>query len=80
MVFLCTCGTFPLHYVISSEDNNKKREGRAAKIYKIEIREKAKEKSLYRYALVSKSQADPKGFFIVLEMINQLVRGQPSDL
>lgn len=25
-------------------------------------------------------QADPKGFFIVLEMINQLVRGQPSDL
>ena len=41
-----------MHYVISSEDNNKKREGRAAKIYKIEINEKAKEKSLYRYALV----------------------------
>lgn len=26
------------------------------------------------------SQAEPKGFFTVLEMINQLVRGQPPDL
>lgn len=63
--------------MISSEDNNKKREGRAAKICKIEIHEKAKEKACIGMPWF---QADPKGFFIVLEMINQLVRGQPSDL
>lgn len=58
--------------------NSEKREGRAAKIYKIEINEEAKEKACIGFGL--ESQADPKGFFTVLEMINQLVRGQPSDL